>query len=205
MSSRFLLSVEDEKHRSDLIEALRACSISAESVPLDAIVPQSRLEGFDALIVELASNGAARVDLLRRLREQHPDVPMLCSIADAGSARLDALYLLRVDLCGQPISKAVILRFVERCTTIPPVGAAAVAERIRRAASATGLSRRETELLALATEGLPRRAIAEALSVSENTVKAQIRSLLKKTGARSLAVLGQHVLRGKSGAGNEEV
>jgi len=198
MSSRFLLSVEDEKHRAELIEALRACSISAEAVALDVVVHGGQLDGIDAIIVEMASNGSARVDLLRRLREQSPHVPVLCSLSDARASRLDELFLLGINVCGRPVSADVAARFVERCRNLPPVGAAALAERIRRAASATGLSRRETELLALATQGLPRRAIAEALSVSENTVKAQIRSLLKKTGARSLAVLGQQILRGAS-------
>lgn len=203
MSSRFLLSVEDEKHRSDLMGALHASSISAESVALDVVAQRGRLEGVDALLVELSSNGSARVDLLRRIRERSPDVPILCALPDASAARLDELFLLRIDVCGRPFSNGAIVRFVERCRTHPPVGAAALAERIRKAATATGLSRRETELLALATEGLPRRAIAEALSVSENTVKAQIRSLLKKTGARSLAVLGQQVLRGASSTSHD--
>ena len=36
----------------------------------------------------------------------------------------------------------------------------------------------------------------EELGVAENTVKAQIRSLLKKSGARSLATLAQKVIKG---------
>jgi DNA-binding NarL/FixJ family response regulator len=43
---------------------------------------------------------------------------------------------------------------------------------------------------------LSRRELAESLGVAENTVKAQIRSLLKKSGARSLATLAQKVIKG---------
>ena len=40
------------------------------------------------------------------------------------------------------------------------------------------------------------KELADSLGVAENTVKAQIRSLLKKSGARSLATLAQKVIKG---------
>ena len=73
---------------------------------------------------------------------------------------------------------------------------AAIGQRIEHLARQLKLTRRETELLTLSVDGLSRKELADALGVAENTVKAQIRSLLKKSGARSLATLAQKVIKG---------
>jgi DNA-binding CsgD family transcriptional regulator len=57
----------------------------------------------------------------------------------------------------------------------PTTGPAASAE--------WGLSKREYEVLSLVVSGTRNRAIAEALSISENTVKFHVANLLKKMGA----------------------
>jgi ATP/maltotriose-dependent transcriptional regulator MalT len=49
------------------------------------------------------------------------------------------------------------------------------------------LSKREREVLELLTEGLKNREIAERLFISELTVKAHVRNVLQKLGARSRA------------------
>lgn len=48
-----------------------------------------------------------------------------------------------------------------------------------------GLSRREQEILRLVAAGLRNRAVAEELSISENTVKFHVANLLRKMGATS--------------------
>jgi len=45
-----------------------------------------------------------------------------------------------------------------------------------------GLSARESETLALLATGMPNRAIAEALFVSENTVRTHLKSIFRKLG-----------------------
>ena len=72
----------------------------------------------------------------------------------------------------------------------------AIGQRIEHLARQLKLTRRETELLTLSVDGLSRKELADSLGVAENTVKAQIRSLLKKSGARSLATLAQKVIKG---------
>jgi LuxR family maltose regulon positive regulatory protein len=47
------------------------------------------------------------------------------------------------------------------------------------------LSTREREVLALVAQGLRNREIAERLFISEVTVKAHMRSIMGKLGARS--------------------
>jgi DNA-binding CsgD family transcriptional regulator len=71
-----------------------------------------------------------------------------------------------------------------------------------------GLSARESETLALLTTGMPNRAIADALFVSENTVRTHLKSIFRKVGvsnrsqalARALADPSLAVLHRTNGA-----
>ncbi|MBC8506032.1 MAG: response regulator transcription factor [Anaerolineales bacterium] len=58
-----------------------------------------------------------------------------------------------------------------------------------------GLSPREVEVLALLGDGLPNRAIAERLFVSENTVKYHVRNILQKLGAQNRTEAVAHAMR----------
>ena len=60
--------------------------------------------------------------------------------------------------------------------------AASAQERVQAFAARFDLSAREAELVALVTNGLTNKEIAESLFISENTVKFHMRNLLKKTG-----------------------
>jgi DNA-binding NarL/FixJ family response regulator len=59
------------------------------------------------------------------------------------------------------------------------------AKAARAKAPAVALTRREQQVLDLLAAGEPNRAIAQALGISENTVKNHVRALLEKLHARS--------------------
>lgn len=63
------------------------------------------------------------------------------------------------------------------------------AERLDLYARASGLTARESEVLALLGEGLDTRAIAERLVVSEHTANDHVKTVLAKTGARTRQLL----------------
>lgn len=180
-------------HVASLLEDL---SLRADAVELEQLERSDLVAS--GLIVELrADRTRLRVDGLRRVRAARPRLPILALVHTPSPELLDTLHALDVAICSPRLSEANLRRFVALTSDVP-LGADEIRERVRQKALRKGLSRRETDLLLLATSGMPRRAIATALHVSENTVKAQIRSLLRKTGARSLAVLGQQLLRGDS-------
>jgi len=62
---------------------------------------------------------------------------------------------------------------------------AAVAEELRWPGRDTGLTERESELLALLPTGMTNRELAAHLFISENTVKTQLRSLFTKLDVRN--------------------
>jgi len=57
------------------------------------------------------------------------------------------------------------------------------------------LTPRELELLPLLVEGLPNRAIAERLSVSENTIKYHIKAILEKLAAKNRTEAAMFAIR----------
>ena len=56
---------------------------------------------------------------------------------------------------------------------------------LQRADPAQSLTQREIELLRLVAKGMSNKAIAQTLSISENTVKYHIRSILRKLGVQN--------------------
>jgi len=63
------------------------------------------------------------------------------------------------------------------------------ADRLDIYARACGLTRRESEVLALLCEGLDTRQIAERIVVSEHTASDHLKAILAKTGARTRQLL----------------
>jgi DNA-binding CsgD family transcriptional regulator len=63
------------------------------------------------------------------------------------------------------------------------------ADRLDICARACGLTRRESEVLALLCEGLDTREIAERMVVSEHTAGDHLKAILAKTGARTRQLL----------------
>jgi len=57
------------------------------------------------------------------------------------------------------------------------------------------MTAREKEVLGLIVEGRFNKKIAYELTISENTVRAHIRSLMKETGARNRTELAVNAVR----------
>jgi DNA-binding NarL/FixJ family response regulator len=57
------------------------------------------------------------------------------------------------------------------------------------------LSEREIEVLRLVAEGLSNKAVAQSLSISENTVKYHMRNVLQKLGAQNRTEAVTHAIR----------
>lgn len=185
---------------------LQARTISAEPrdngshfvhVAWSDLIPKASAASVDAIIGEMSRGHATfQLGVLRGVRELAPRIPILVTLDEPTATVLNSLHLLGISVCGKPLSTDNLARFIAEAHADEALDEDVLHARVKRASSHNGLTRRESELLRLATSGIPRRTIAERLGVSENTVKAQIRSLLRKTGARNLAVLGQQLLRG---------
>jgi DNA-binding NarL/FixJ family response regulator len=100
-----------------------------------------------------------------------------------------------VTLTSPPIVADEITSFARRYIGLASKGPAAVDGAVSRLAAEHAFRPHELRLLQLAVEGRPRRQIATDMSVSENTVKSQIRMLLRRCGGRKLSDLARMALR----------
>ncbi len=148
------------------------------------------------VVLDLILPDGYGLDLLSDIRQRHGELPVLVLTGELNRDVVNKVQTLRGEYVCKPASADNLNPFIQRALAQARVDDAAIGQRIEHLARQLKLTRRETELLTLSVDGLSRKELADALGVAENTVKAQIRSLLKKSGARSLATLAQKVIKG---------
>lgn len=148
------------------------------------------------VVLDLILPDGYGLDLLSEIRARHGGLPVLVLTGELNRDVVNKVQTLRGEYVCKPASAENLNPFIQGALAQARVDDAAIGQRIEHLARQLKLTRRETELLTLSVDGLSRKELADALGVAENTVKAQIRSLLKKSGARSLATLAQKVIKG---------
>ncbi|WP_425825936.1 response regulator transcription factor [Streptomyces fractus] len=155
----------------------------------------------DVVLMDLRMPEMDGTEATRRLSEEHPGVAVvvLTTFADdesilaalsAGArgyltknaGRQDILRAIRAAAAGQSVlDREVQDRLLATARTTAPAAAAAPQSL------PADLTPREREVLALIGQGLPNRAIAEKLFISEATVKTHINNLFAKADIRDRA------------------
>ena len=151
---------------------------------------------WTGVVLDLVLPDGYGLDLLAEIRQTQGALPVLVLTGELNRDVVNRVQTLRGEYVCKPASADNLNPFIQRSLAQARVDDAAIGQRIEHLARQLKLTRRETELLTLSVDGLSRRELAKSLGVAENTVKAQIRSLLKKSGARSLATLAQKVIKG---------
>src|SRR5215470_1973228 len=138
----------------------------------------------DITLMDLRLPGMDGVDAMAAILAEFPDAKIIVLTTFSGDVQiLRALkagargYLLK-DLLRRELLEAIRTVQAGR-KRIPPEIAAQIAEH----ASDTTLTRREIEVLRLIASGNPNKLVADKLSVSEDTVKMHVKSILSKLGA----------------------
>lgn len=161
----------------------------------------------DLRVVGEAADGAAGIDQFRKLR---PDVTLLdlqmpnvdglqaittirCEYPNArilvlttypGDARVTrAMTLGATSYLLKTACRGEILNAIRSAMRGSPVVASEVAKEMEYRRGSEGLTIRELSVLRLVAEGKSNRVIAEALYLSEDTVKARMKSLMSKLDA----------------------
>lgn len=154
--------------------------------------------GLDVLLVDLRMPGSSGLDAIRALRERAPQVPLVVVSADEDPAHVAALLSLGVSgYVPKSEPPAVIVSAVRLVlaggTYVPPrlLGAAGTPE-------GPELTPRQAEVLKLLAQGLPNKSIANALGVSEGTIKVHLIAVFRALNVRNrtAAVLAAQRYRG---------
>ncbi|MGH2532747.1 MAG: response regulator transcription factor [Thermomicrobiales bacterium] len=159
--------------------------------------PPGTVAGLDASPDVIVLDAGSGADLIDEIGEHYPRAPLVLLGADPAvdgpGLGPDPVAYLAPDADAGALAAAV-RAVVAGLTVIDPdlVGAAGIhahAEQPPMPAPLTGagepLTAREREVLALVASGLPNKAIARELGISEHTAKFHVGSLLAKLGAGS--------------------
>lgn len=195
-----LLVVDDHEGVANALgELMRAAG--CEPVHLaDSIaeaVNLSRRERIDVATVDLELGGEDGLDLLAVLREERPHLPLL--ILSATSAPEVVVAALRAGASGfvpKTASSddliAAIRAAAEGHTWLPVELIGPVVALMKEPPAPSDweilvdtLSEREHQVLGLMVDGLSRGEISTALSISLNTVRTHVKSILAKLGVHA--------------------
>ena len=169
----------------------------------------------DLVLLDLQLPGLDGISCLALLRERHPDatVVVLSGVEDeeiierALSGGAAALVKKSISPADLPVLLRQVLQGSVKFAT-PRIARAVVTKASRQdqldvvraeACGETGLTARELEVLEMVARGLPNRAVAEELFLSDQTVKRHLRKVYRKLGvanrteaARTAYSLGLH-------------
>lgn len=204
---RILIADDHAVVRKGICQVLALASdfeVVAEARDGREVIEHLRAGGVDLLIVDMSMPGPHGVDLLTRIRAEHPVLPILvltmCGEVQVAARALKAGangYLTKD--CEPEVLIAAARRVAAGGRYIDP----ALAEKLvfemviasGRHAPHEILSNREHEVLVGIASGQSLNDIAEALHVSAKTVSTHKARLMQKLGASSTVELVRYALQ----------
>ncbi|MFO1284235.1 MAG: response regulator transcription factor [Burkholderiales bacterium] len=144
---------------------------------------------LDLMVVDLKMPGTRGLETVRELRSRAPQIPLVVVSADDDPAHVEPLLALGVSaFVPKSEPPAVIVSAVRLVlaggTYAPPRLVAAGAGRMG-AVPDTTLTPRQWEVVRLLARGLPNKAIARALGVTEGTVKVHLIAVFRALDVRN--------------------
>lgn len=151
----------------------------------------------DLVLLDLTMKGLTGLDVLKTLKEKHPDtLVVMLTVSDSEDDLVTSIrwgadgYLLKdmepedlLDKLRNVSSGQVIL--TDHLTELLTCSLRNEREKNRNIPDDATLTEREREILALIAEGLSNKLIARELDISDGTVKVHVRHLLSKLNLRS--------------------
>lgn len=165
-----------------------------------ALVEQSQP---DLILMDVNMPVMSGPEAVRRLRQQRPDLPVIMlTVSERDEDLFDAIRAGAQGYLLKNVGTDELIDAIQRVhageAIVAPSMAARLLEEFRSlaqqapqgvgpAAALEGLSERETGVLRLVAQGLANKEIAEALGLSEHTVKTHLQNILEKLHLRSRA------------------
>lgn len=190
--------------REGLVAMLRhhaeRVAIVGEAGDMQTAIEMISRERPDVVTLDIRLPGNSGLAACRAIKERFPDIAIIVlTVYEDEQYIVEALRLGARGYLLKRVSDAALvdaLEAVHRGEIVVDPALAAAYERTqawgrKRGGSwpggGAGLTRREGDVLACIVEGLPNAAIADRLSISEETVKSHVKAILRKLGARDRA------------------
>jgi DNA-binding NarL/FixJ family response regulator len=192
----FLLLISDDVLAQQLSGTAQRYSVVRRALcareAMERVATNARWCG---LIVDLEALGPEPLVALRQIREVHPTLSVLVLTPRADAPMSSGLHLLQCEQVVVPISKLSLSSFVRRALVRGWLPDERVAAHVDELAHARSLTAREVQIITYALGNQSRREVLRRLGVTQNTLKTQVRMLLRKCNAASVDGLAKSVLR----------
>lgn len=149
---------------------------------------------WSAVVMDLAK-ATDPAHCMLQVREANALVSALAVLPSPSPQVINAAHAHRIELSCQPVGDSNMAGFMRRAMVHGWLPDGRVAAWVDELAQRRSLTAREVQLIAYALGSEPRRQVMRRLGITENTLKTQVRSLLRKCGARSMDGLAHNVLR----------
>lgn len=138
----------------------------------------------DVTLIDLQMPNVDGLEAIQAIRAESPSALMVVLTTFPGDARVTrAMKLGAISYLLKSACREEILRAVRAAAAGHHMVAAEAAQSIANHLGSESLTLRELSVLRLVAEGKSNRDIAQALNISEDTVKARMKSLMAKLDA----------------------
>jgi DNA-binding NarL/FixJ family response regulator len=187
----------------DILEQENTPATIAEATNADEALSLARKQPWDAVVLDITMPGRSGLELLKQLREERPDLPVL--VLSVHPADQYAVRVLRAGASGYltkesaPEELLTAIRHVLRQGRYisPSVGETLAAGLGRPAEESAhhGLSDREFEIARLLASGKRVSEIAQELSLSVKTVSTYRTRILSKLNLKTTAGIVRYAIK----------
>lgn len=171
----------------------RATDVVTDAPEASAILESRRR--LVAMILEAELPSGSGLHLASIARKQRPLLPILVLTSRTDPELINGAHALRAEYHCKPTHRSALRGFMRRAVSFERVEDQRIGWAVDEMSQRNRLNPRDVELLIAALAGITRKTLADELGVSENTLKSQVRQVLRKCGASTLEELARATLQ----------
>ena len=159
----------------------------------------------DVVLMDITMPRMTGLEALKRIKAEVPEMRVvMLSVSDEDADLFDAMRSGAQGFIHKSLNADEFIDMLEGLKRGEAVITRKTAARLiegfadlsrQQPESPEGLTQREVELLKLVAEGLSNKAIAQTLSVSENTIKYHMKNVLQKLGVQNRTEAAAYAIR----------
>ena len=193
----WFLIVEPSKEAAEVVakqcRRLRRAKVLGSKKDAVEVLDSGR--SLTGLITEQTLPDGEGLEIVKHCRASYPLLPVLMLTSDTDPPVINRAHSMRAEFLAKPAHRRDLRGFLRRAVAFERVPDQRIAWIVDEMVQTKGLSPRETDILAAALDGTPRKEIADQIGTTENTIKSCIKSLLRKCEGANLESLVREIMR----------